>query len=107
MKRKNDNFWRGVAISELILFLIGIAVMIPIISLKEDIQCEVLQTTTDVVTTTTTPEATTAMMESKMTTTEDFKTTGIMITTEKLEVTTPLHVLTETTQQLEQPVLKR
>ena len=95
MKRKNDHFWRGVAISELILFLIAVAVMLPILCIKNKIQCEVFETTTAEAATTATPEAST---------TEDFKTTAIMMTTEKLEGTTPLHVLTETTQQLEQPV---
>lgn len=104
MKRKNDHFWRGVAISELILFLIAVAVMLPILFLKKDIQCEPFETTTGAAATTTTLEATTAMMESKTTTTEDFKTTAIMMTTEKLEDTTSPHVLTETTQQLTQPV---
>ena len=74
--------------------------MLPILFLKKDVQCEVFETTT---TATTTSEATTAMMESNMATTEDFNTTAIDLTTVKLEDTTPLHVLTETT-YLEQPV---
>lgn len=101
MKRKNDHFWRGVAISELVLFLIAVAVMLPILFLKKEIHCEVFESTTA---TTTIPEATTTMMQPNYTPTEDLKTTVIDLTTEILEHTTPLDSLTETTQQLQQPV---
>ena len=93
MKRKNEKFWRGVAISELILFMIAITVISPILNLKKKIQCDVFDATTAAVVTTMTPEV--------ATTTEDLKTTSITPITED---TTALNAFTETTQQLEQPV---
>ena len=104
MKRKNDHFWRGVAISELILFLIAVAVMLPILFLKKKIQCEVFEITTAAAATTTASDATTPMTELNLTTTDHMKTVTIDLTTEQLEHTTPQTVLTETTHQLEQPV---
>ena len=93
MKRRNEKLWRGIAISELILFFIAITVMSPILSFKKKIQCDVFEATTAAGVMTTTPEVTT--------TTEDFKTTAIKPITEH---TTALNAFTETTQQLEQPV---
>ena len=93
MKRKNEKFWRGVAISELILFMIAITVMSPILTLKKKIQCDVFEATTASMITTMTPEVTAS--------TKDFKTTAIK---PKTEDTTALNAFTETTKQLEQPV---
>jgi dsRNA-specific ribonuclease len=93
MKRKNEKFWRGVAISELILFMVAITVMSPILKFKKKIKCDVFEATTAAMITTMTPKVTT--------TTENFKTTAIK---SKTEDTTALNAFTETTQQLEQPV---